>query len=53
MIIKLINMYDNTVRILESKSADILLLSSSNGPAYLINNNYYDADELYWEKLKI
>ena len=53
MNIKLINMYDNTVQILESKSIDIPLFFSSNGPAYLINDNYYDADEWYWEKLKI
>ena len=53
MTIKLVNMYDNTIRILESKSADIPLLFSSNGPAYLINNNCYDADEWYWEELKI
>lgn len=46
-------MYDNIVWILESKSADIPLIYSSNGPTYLINNNYYDADEWYWEKLKI
>ena len=53
MTIKLIYMYDNTVRILESKSADIPLFPLVSGPAYLINNNYYDADEWYWEKLKI
>lgn len=53
MTIKLVNMYDNTVWILESKSANIPLLFSSNGLAYLINDNYYDADEWYWEKLKI
>lgn len=53
MTIKLVNIYDNTVWILESKSADIPLIYSSNGPAYLINDNYYDADEWYWEKLKI
>lgn len=53
MTIKLVNMYDNTVWIVESKSADIPLLFSVNGPAYLINDNFYDADEWYWEKLKI
>lgn len=45
MTIKLVNMYDNTVRILESKSVDISLLPLVSGPAYLINNNYYDANE--------
>lgn len=53
MTIKLVNIYDNTIWILESKSANIPLLFSSNGPAYLINDNCYDADEWYWEKLKI
>lgn len=53
MTIKLVNMYNNTIRILESKSADIPLLFSSNGPTYLINDNYYDIDEWYWKKLKI
>lgn len=53
MTIKLVNMYDNTIRILESKSADIPLLFSSNGSAYLINYNYYDADEWYWDRMNI
>lgn len=53
MTIKLVNMYDNTVWIVESKSADIPLLFSTNGPAYLINNNFYDADEWYWERMNI
>ena len=45
MTIKLVNMYDNTVRIVESKSADIPLLFSADDHAYLINDNCYDADE--------
>lgn len=52
MTIKLVNIYDNTIRIVESKSADIPLLFSTNGPAYLINDNYYDADEYYWEEVR-
>jgi hypothetical protein len=53
MTIKLVNMYDNTVWIVESKSAYIPLLFSTNGPAYLINDNFYDADEWYWERMNI
>lgn len=53
MTIKLVNMYDNTVWIVESKSVDIPLLFSANGPAYLINDNCYDADEWYWERMNI
>lgn len=53
MTIKLVNMYDNTIRILESKSTNIPLFLSANGHVYLINDNYYDADERYWEKMNI
>ncbi len=53
MTIKLVNMYDNTVWIVESKSAYIPLLFSTSGPAYLINDNFYDADEWYWERMNI
>lgn len=53
MTIKLVNMYDSTVWIVESKSAYIPLLFSTNGPAYLINDNCYDADEWYWERMNI
>lgn len=53
MTIKLVNIYDNIVRIVESKSTDIPLLPLVSGPAYLINGNYYVASEWYWEKLKI
>lgn len=52
MTIKLVNKHDNTVWIVESKSADIPLLFSTSGPAYLINDNFYDADEWYWEEVR-
>ena len=53
MTIKLVNVYDNTVRIVESKSADIPLLLLINGPAHLINDNCYDVSELYLEEIRL
>ena len=37
MTIKLVNMYDNTIRILKSKSTNIPLFLSANDHVYLIN----------------
>lgn len=54
MTIKLINMYNNTIRVVETdKVTTIPPTHYDSYPGYLIDGNFYDGDEWYWEKIKL